>query len=241
MEKFFARVLSVLIMIVSISPRSTGQTRQFISSEYNRNALTVLLLKTNDTYNSQLLPLADSLKIPEKFFDNNLSSTLLAFDAQRTASNLEDNYSKTFKESLLSNTLQQAKIPNQIIAKWFDRKEDGSFGVETLAERGVYNATDNAVLVANASKRGTAGLMDMGMGLVDKSYILLIDVAQLLSMAEIYERDTVPADQRTMNGYRAKINVYVYKLDFNEGVAANFFENLWIGNESEEGKAEKVE
>lgn len=240
MKKFFCSIVPVILILFSCKQAVWSQSKQQVSSEYNRNALTVLLLKTNDAYNAQLLPLADSLKVPEKFFDNRLPSPLLSFEKNRSENNLQDSYTKIFKESLMTNSLQESKIPNQILSKWFDRKEDGSFGVATLSERGVYNATDNAVLVANASKRGTAGLMDMGMGLVDNSYILVIDVAQLMSMQELYEKDTVPADQRTMNGFMAKINTYVYKLDFNEAVATNFFENLWTGNESED-KAAKIE
>lgn len=233
MEKFFYRLLVVFMLAITLHQPLLGQSRQYISSGYDRNALTILLLQTEDTYNAQLLSLADSLKVPEKFFDNSLTSSLLPFKKKREEITIQDNYAKTFAESLMTEVLQESKIPNQILAKWFDRKKDGSFGVSTLSERGVYNATDNAVLVANASKRGTAGLKDMGMGLIDNSYIMVLDVAQLMSMSEMYELDSVPADQRTMNGFRAKINTYVYKLDFSEAVASNFFENLWISSDSD--------
>jgi hypothetical protein len=80
--------------------------------------------------------------------------------------------------------------------------------------------------------------MDMGMGLVDNSYIILLDFAELLSMAEIYERDSIAATERTMNGFKAKMNAYVYKLDFSEPVAANFYQNLWI-TDNTDSKDEK--
>lgn len=233
MGKFISLRIPVFVIILCLQYPLMGQSRQFVSSDYNRNALTVLLLQAGDNYSQKLGLLADSLKVPEKFFDNSLSSPLLVIMEKRSESAIKDSYSLIFKEGLITNALHTSKVPNQIIAKWFDRKEDGSFGVSTLSERGVYNATDNDLLVAGASKRGTAGLMDMGMGLVDKSYVLVMDVAQLMSMAEIYERDSVPAAQRTMNGFRAKINTYVYKLEFDEAVASNFFENLWISNDSD--------
>lgn len=219
---------------------SHAQVRQQVSTEYDRNSLTVLLLDAQEKYTGELKSLMDSLRVPEKFFDNTLEKKSVPISINRASIAASDSYRMLVPLPSLDAALNNSKISQLIIAKWFDRQADGTFGVKTLADRGVYNATDNDLLVANASKRGTAGLMDMGMGLVDNSYIILLDFAELLSMAEIYERDSIPANERTMNGFRAKMNAYVYKLDFSEPVAANFYQNLWI-SENSENKAEKRE
>lgn len=216
-----------------------AQVRQQVSMEYDRNSLTILLLDANDKYTGQLKSLMDSLRVPEKFFDNTIAQSSVPVLVDRAKIAATDSYRMLVPRDVVESGLQNAKIPQQILARWFDRQPDGSFGVKTLADRGVYNATDNDLLVASASKRGTAGLMDMGMGLVDKSYIILLDFAELLSMAEIYERDSIPAAERTMNGFMARMNAYVFKLDFSEPVAANFFQNLWV-TENSENKAEKI-
>lgn len=219
---------------------SHAQVRQQVSTEYDRNSLTVLLLDAQEKYTGELKSLMDSLRVPEKFFDNTLEKKSVPISINRASIAASDSYRMLVPLPSLDAALNNSKISQLIIAKWFDRQADGTFGVKTLADRGVYNATDNDLLVANASKRGTAGLMDMGMGLVDNSYIILLDFAELLSMAEIYERDSIPANERTMNGFRAKMNAYVYKLDFSEPVAANFYQNLWI-SENSENKSEKRE
>jgi len=240
MNKYFFRNLFLITFFMLLFFSSIAQVRQQVSTEYDRNSISILLLDAQEKYSGQLKTLMDSLKVPEKFFDNTLPKKSVPQIIDRAAIAANDSYRMLVPLSTIEGALYNAKIPHLVISRWFDREEDGSFGVKTLAERGVYNATDNDLLVATASKRGTAGLMDMGMGLVDNSYIILLDFAELLSMAEIYERDSIPATDRTMNGFTAKMNAYVFKLDFSEPVAANFYQNLWI-SENSENKAEKRE
>ncbi len=240
MNRYFILSLFIITFSFYCCIYSYAQVRQKVSTEYDRNALTILMLDSRDRYSDELINLMGSLRVPEKFFDNTLHKKSVPLKVDRVKIAAEDSYRMLVPETDVESALQNSKIPQRILSKWFDRRDDGSFGVKTLADRGVYNATDNDLMVASASKRGTAGLMDMGMGLVDNSYIILLDFAELLSMAEIYERDSIPANERTMNGFRARMNAYVYKLDFSEPVAANFYQNLWI-SESSENKAEKRE
>lgn len=239
MKKYFFRNLTLIAFTLLLSNFIDAQVRQQVSTNYDRNSLTVLMLDASDPYSARLGKLMDSLQIPEKYFNNSLNVSSIPIQVDRAKIAESDSYRKMVPKELVAEALKQSKVANLAVARWFDRAEDGSFGVKTLAERGVYNATDNDMLVASASKRGTAGLMDMGMGLVDKSYFIILDFAEILSMEEIYERDSIPADQRTMNGFQGKVNNYVYKLDFSEPVAARFFQDLWISAESDNKEAKK--
>lgn len=239
MKKYFFRNLTLIAFTLLLSNFIDAQVRQQVSTNYDRNSLTVLMLDASDPYSARLGKLMDSLQIPEKYFNNSLNVSSIPIQVDRAKIAETDSYRKMVPKELVAEALKQSKVANLAVARWFDRAEDGSFGVKTLAERGVYNATDNDMLVASASKRGTAGLMDMGMGLVDKSYFIILDFAEILSMEEIYERDSIPADQRTMNGFQGKVNNYVYKLDFSEPVAARFFQDLWISAESDNKEAKK--
>jgi hypothetical protein len=240
MKRYFFRNLFLITLFMLICFSTIAQVRQQVSTDYDRNSLTILLLDAQEKYTGQLRPLMDSLKVPEKFFDNTLVNKSVPVRVDRTAIAANDSYRMLVPLPVIESALSNANIPQMLLSRWFDRQEDGSFGVKTLAERGVYNATDNDLLVATASKRGAAGLMDMGMGLVDNSYIILLDFAELLSMAEIYERDSISANERTMNGFKAKMNAYVFKLDFSEPVAANFFQNLWISGNSDNKEEKRI-
>ncbi|MBK9291487.1 MAG: hypothetical protein IPM52_07665 [Bacteroidetes bacterium] len=207
--------------------------------QYNRNALTVMVLDAGSSEVRPFLYLIDSLRIPDKFFDHQLSHKVLQLPDGRRSLMMRDTVRKIFASASLERFLTSQRVANQIVAKWFSRRDDGSFGVELLSERGLYNATDNAALVATASKRGRAALADMGMDLVDRSYLVLLDFPRLLTMEEMYERDSTPAGQRIMNGFIGTMNAYVFKLDFNEQEAATFFDNLWVSDDSPD-KAERV-
>ena len=240
MKRNYFRNLFLITLFMLICFFTIAQVRQQVSTDYDRNSLSILLLDAQEKYTGQLRPLMDSLKVPEKFFDNTLVNKSVPVHVDRTAIAANDSYRMLVPLPVIESALSNANIPQILLSRWFDRQEDGSFGVKTLAERGVYNATDNDLLVASASKRGTAGLMDMGMGLVDNSYIILLDFAELLSMSEIYERDSIAASERTMNGFMAKMNAYVFKLDFSEPVAANFFQNLWISGNSDNKDEKRI-
>lgn len=230
----------LFLMFFSILTHSTAQVRQEVSTDYNRNALTVLLMHSNDRYTPTLIKLMDSVKVQPKYFDNSLSFSNIHVQVDRARIAKDDADKQLVPAPLVEMSLHSSRVPHHVMEKWFDRSADGTFGVSTLASRGVYNATDNDLLVASASKRGTAGLQDMGMGLVDNSYILVIDFPEILTMNEVYARDSVPADARKMNGFMAKMNSYVYKLDFSEAVAANFFENLWVSEGTPDKEQRRV-
>lgn len=229
----------LIILFFSTLYTSEAQVRQEVSTDYNRNALTLLLMHSSDRYSPTLIRLMDSIKVQPKYFDNTLSFSSMQVQVNRASIANDDAEKQLVPPSVVESALHSTRVPHHIIEKWFDRTPDGKFGVSTLASRGVYNATDNDLLVASASKRGSAGLQDMGMGLVDNSYIVVIDFPEILTMNEVYARDSVPADARKMNGFMAKMNTYVYKLDFSEGVAANFFENLWVSEETPDKEQRK--
>ncbi len=225
----------LILLFLGTQLTLNAQVRQEVSTDYNRNALTLLLMHSNDRYAPTLIKLMDSVQVQPKYFDNSLSFSSMYVQVNRARIAIDDADKHLVPPSAVETALHTSRVPHQLLELWFDRSADGTFGVATLANRGVYNASDNDLLVASASKRGTAGLQDMGMGLVDNSYIIVIDFPEILTMNEVYARDSVPANARKMNGFMAKMNSYVYKLDFSEAVAANFFENLWVS----EGTADK--
>jgi len=210
------------------------KSNKAINAEYVRNSLTVLYLDAAEKYAGLIKSGLDTLIIPDKYFDNTLAIRSIPLGVDRKQAEVKNNYNLLISRDFVESALKNAKVGNQLVSKWFERKEDGTFGVGLLKERGVYNATDNDVLVAGTSKRGTAGLMDMGMGLVDKSYVIVLDFPEIVSMEEQYAKDSIPEKDRKMNGFTGKMNAYVYKLNFTEETAANFFQNLWVSGNSKD-------
>jgi hypothetical protein len=207
------------------------------STDYDRLALTYMLLDFGTgNYYSMLNNSFQQLKVEDKFDDNSLRQPLLPSPVTREETvntfafnpRTPDIVSNKIKNALLLNY-----IPNAVIAKWFSRKDDGSFGVELLQQRGLYNATDADVAAANASKLGIAKLMDAGEQLLNNSFIIVVDVNDLIDMEEAYNRlqkNSKTTIARTKNGFKATVSTYVYKIDFNDTINSIFWNELWAGS-----------
>ena len=88
--------------------------------------------------------------------------------------------------------LQEQKVAQQILSIWFNRQADGSYNVDLLKQRGLYNANDNDFMAASASKEVSLPLMDMGLKLVNQSYVLVYDFFDVTTMEEYYDSKPFP-------------------------------------------------
>lgn len=198
-----------------------------VSSEYDRNSFTYLGIDFAEQFSAQACAKLSELPVPEKFYDNSVDIKTLSAPNMRDAMSVGTEPMKKLSNQKVIDLLQQNKIGQKILAKWFNRQADGTFNVDLLKERGMFNANDADFVIASASKRGESALMDMGMGLIDKSYVMVVDFDKLMTMEQVYDQSQVPAEQRNMNGFKATVNAYLYKLNFNDSVAAYFFQDYW--------------
>ena len=130
------------------------------STEYGRVSLSYLLLDFNKGDYNDLLKQAFLLsKVSDKFDDNTTAHRFVPTPVTREEADqafLINPRAGNGVTNKIGKALKDGHYINDVIAKWFSRKEDGSFGVELLQQRGLYNATDADVMTANASKLGTA-------------------------------------------------------------------------------------
>jgi len=150
-------------------------------------------------------------------------------------------YFQFIPKDFINEKLNEKKIGQQILSIWFNRQKDGTMNTEILNKRGLYNANDNEFIIASSSKRGIAKLVDMGLELVDKSYILLFDFYNITSYRDFYNYNQTPKKERTQTGYLANVRAYVLKLEFDKNTATDFFTNYWIyPNDPDESKKIKA-
>ncbi len=235
--------LSLLLFISLLAPcQSATESGQKVKSnepvtQYDRLSITYLLLDFGTgNYYGRLKQSFGQVKVDDKYDDNTLKNNLLPSPVTRDETQnsfafnmrVPDNVSNKIIDALYKN-----HTANDVIAKWFSRKEDGSFGVEMLQQRGLYNATDADVAAANASKLGIAKLMDAGEKLLNNSFIIVVDVNDLIDMDEAYNRmqkNSKTTINRVKNGYQAKISAYVYKINFNDTINSIFWNELWANS-----------
>ncbi|MFA6403141.1 MAG: hypothetical protein WCX31_16185 [Salinivirgaceae bacterium] len=211
---------------------NNGAKSKAVPSEYDRNAITVILLDNSTQHMQDLKNAASGIVVPSKFDDNLIETRILIADT-----NAKD----------ISKALVQYGIPNKILAKWFSRKENGEFDMSVIHERGMYNATDDEVVRASASKIGLAKLKDAGESLINHSYILVLEFknvedAQKKVDAGVYykKKGGVFVLLKDRNGWVSDVKAYLYKMTFNDSVMNVFYNDLWIyDDDSPELKATK--
>lgn len=232
-------VVLLFCNLTSIAQDTQGAAKTgTVPTDYDRNALTVIVLDDGGNFSTDLNAASANIEVPGKFDDNNVETRHMYVDESV----------KAIKKALIKK-----KIPNEILAKWFSRKENGEFDMTVIHERGMYNATDDEVRKASSTKIGLAKLKDAGESLLKHSYILVLDFDDIKSMEEIYDSrdkakkavaeklgtDYVPVD-RVKNGWKGKVNGYLYKLNFNDSIIDVFYNSMWIyADDDEATKAEK--
>ncbi len=232
----FLSVVNVLFaQNVAVSGNQTTSTQT--EEKYSRISISYLLLDVgsgqfyNVARNAFLRP-----EVPDKFDYNSLNNPYIK--SPLTRSEIDNNAITNpnvpyFVTSKVMEALSQGHFANEILSKWFSRKADGSFGVDLLQQRGLYNATDDAVLTAQASERGMARIKDSGEKLINNTYIMVYDISDLITMDEYYDRlqkNSKTPIERDKDGFYSLVTSYVFKINFNDSISSYFWQNLWANS-----------
>ncbi len=221
-----------LVTASAQNTQSEGSKTGGVSTSYDRNAVTVIVLDNHTKYISDLKQASAGIIIPSKYDDNLIGTRYVSAKADNKA---------------IRKVLQQKKIPNDILTKWFSRNESGKFDMSVIHDRGMYNATDDEVKKASGSKIGLAKLKDAGEILINHSYILVMEFNNIQTMEQKYnKRDAAkkalseklgteyePVNRRK-NGWVGDVKAYLYRLSFNDSIMNIFYNDLWIYDDDDE-------
>lgn len=219
-----------LFILLFLELSVTGQNN--FSSNYDRSSITTIYLnREQNKYDSKLSEAAQNATVYDKFDDHNLEirSVYCKLPNLLTSLNLTGNNNKHSIDKSIENVLQENKIPNLMILKWWDVDENGNFSTSLIEKRGIYNATDIDFNVAGISKRGISMLKDSGEKLIENSYILTVDFHEVRTMKEVYnaqdaankktaeknDEKFIPVN-RTKTGYQGYALVSIFKIDWND-------------------------
>lgn len=242
-------IFSLSTFTLSFAQETITNNAKFISKEYDRCALTLLWnnYRHDEYYEMKKRAFEKYLVVPDKYDHNALSSLQLSLENESNHINFSDEAPEEVK-----SILKEHNISSKIIAFWFNQQEDGSFKMDRIAERGQYNASLDDINQAMMTKRGLAMIQDAGLNLIDKSHILVVDVANIKTMAEIArERGAKANDGKNTilnnsmnpakkNGYKGDFKLYLYKIDFSDSISSIFYNNYWVNeNDAEHIKNER--
>lgn len=191
-----------------LTKRATSLKREYLRPSLTR----IYLVDGSSNAMAGAKAMEEVAKKNMKFDNNPIESNMFGMDRipETTKKAERDLQIKAMAEKIII----EKKIGSQVMKTWFPEFKNGSYSSEKLFERGQYAATDNDVLRQNASARQSI-MYELGEQLIDRSYVIfyyVTDQPDLNSKGEIRYVKFIP---------------YVYKLDFNEEVRTNFYENYF--------------
>lgn len=170
---------------------------------------------------------------------------------QLTASELQANAKHT------ERLLNEAEIGKKMVAKWFGfdgtDAEDATFNTQLIQTRGQYNANDVDVALAQQTTRGLATLSDAGEELLGNTFVLVNDITYVTAEQEAAAakaamgvigglldvftggsagRDLASAAGKiadSFTGFKVKTHSYLYQLEWNDSIAAIFYQFHYTG------------
>lgn len=155
---------------------------------------------------------------------------------------------------LIDKYIKSNKIANKIVAKWFNRQDDGSFSMDLVNERGLYDASYKDVNIAKRANNGTELLKAAGQDLIPNTFIVfsrmkfvnneviasqLRDKLKTLASYELSSYQLILANaainilyNKAKIGYSVWTTSYLYKLKWNDTVADKFGRDYYMEKSS---------
>jgi len=230
-------ILLVVLMIASVE-LIIGQVANE-RKKYERVSLTVIYIddpSPDPNYTSGISQSVRSFMeqtrlVGPKYNDHNISTRFVNIDIENFTAENRAMIGNLKDAGMILDYINRSDLSRQVVAKWFERKPDGTLTMDLIGQRGLYNATNNDYITAAASQRQFGSLKDQGESLLKLSYLLFVNFSDIQ-----YKEGKEPGT----GDYSGMARGYLYKLNWNDSISANFYENLWIGEgDSESTKSAK--
>ena len=226
---------------------SYGQTPDDDIMNYRRSSLYSLMVNhTDQQFASEIKEAFLQIPIPDKFNNHDLSVKVLNLDKKLEGANSNK------ENPVITEFLNNNKVASRLVARWFNRDSyTGDCDMETVKERGLYNATEFDKQLARHSARGMAMLQDAGEDLIGNTFVVVNDiryidkskgskvvgsifkvlgqVAAAYTGSDSYKSigDNLGDIAESLKGFSVKINTFLYRLDWNPEQAKLFYQDQY--------------
>lgn len=231
------------------------------SIDYRRSSLCSILIRHPEKkYDGDIAAVFPQIPIPDKYNDHNLATREINAAMKRKDKSYtgKKNIEKTIEPFIYGND-----VAKQIVSKWFDRKSDGTFDMELVKARGLYDADYFDRMMAEQSVRGKSLLVDAGEDLIGNTFVIFNDIEYLdkekaaawaslgvvlasgIAQVAVNDASLAKSIRNTeksitdfndkIGGFRVTITSYLYRLRWDEPTAGTFYSQYY----SSEPNAEK--
>lgn len=215
-----------IVLLISSTPVSVRAQQEIegVSADYSRPSVTFFMTSyAGDGTSANAASSSKKINFSEKYFNHNLKN--ISFELP----NSFKNKSYDDKKVLLIDYLLKNNIGRAMVSKWFNRQENGMFNLDYIHECGMYDASDQDVLMSAAAKRGEAIMKDAGQNLVNKSFVMILSPKEFTSF-----------DDKTSHGWRSNYDIFLFRLDFDNEAVDRFYKVWPYTDDQEDVKRVKI-
>jgi hypothetical protein len=157
----------------------------------------------------------------------------------------------------IDKVLKERQIAKQMVSTWFNMSPSGGFDMSLIQSRGSYNVSEMEASIAQGQAVGMAALADAGEQLIQNSFLtftklefienepvarLIYDEAKKKIQTDLAGKPQLLIDQankvalavyeKTKEGYSLWSKTWLYKLNWNDSIANEFYTKMWTDNKA---------
>jgi len=205
------RIFHVLSHFLLIPAVCFSQITNEDEVDYLRSSLYLDLIHWNENTKNEVSWVLANMPFPNKYNNHKMNrdkgSGILDLFQTHSQIHVKPDY-----DSFFQNYIDESNLVKRLIENWFSRKQDGTFDMSLVAERGFYNASLLESVLADNSIRGRAILADAGENLIQNTFVLLA----ILDIEENNKKFVISSEVR------------LFKLNWDSKKAQLFYDNYWI-------------
>lgn len=240
----------LFILLLSLVSSVMAKGKDGVIEDYNRSSLyTFSIMNPGMGFYTEIFKTILNVQHPDRFNDHNLSLRILSTEGNPKSEELQ---------SQITAFLERNKVGQRLVSKWFNRdREDGSFDMEVIKERGNYNASVEDVNLAMQTVRGKAMLEDAGEQLIGNTFVIVNNISytnkqakaegfqavfqaigmvgSVVSVAKGGKSNALQgigksgdAISSLVAGFTVHIDSYLYRLVWNDSIAGIFYSQYYF-------------
>lgn len=227
----------LLLLLIILTPKTSyGEDDP---EKYRRlSVCNILVCHDGEKFAKEIKQQYLNIPVSEKYNDHNLSVRIINADKGKGLKN----------ESQISDWVKYNNVASRLVAKWFDRDIlTGECSLDTIRERGLYDASVFDIELAKKSARGIAMLQDAGEDLIANTFLLMHEITYIdknkrarmwgaigqglfmVAGAAMGSSDIMNAGKSvndlvsSIKGFSVKVNTRLYRLVWDEQCSNEFF------------------
>ena len=238
------KIFFVFAALLVAAPALFGQTKS-VDENYRRSSIySIMVSHDQEKYHTEIEDVFQTIPVPDKFDNHDLSVKVV------TSS------SKKVNEAEVTSFLKANNVARHMVGRWFNRDpQTGECDMNLIIHRGLYDATYFDVELAKMSQRGYGMLSDAGEELIGNTFVIVNDIwyndrnkgarvagaifSVLGSIADAVLGtngfsdlgDSLNALLSDLQGFGVHIVTYLYRLEWNDDIANDFYTRHYIAPE----------